>query len=167
MLLSPTVGLWVPRVSVSDRVEEDSVLGRILQAGTWYEVCAPKGGVGLVSEVVRGHSRVECGSLIVGLSAGEQAVKTVVAKAGPPDGVEIIGAPMVGLLYRQSAPDQPVYAAEGDVVTRNQTIGLVEVMKTLTPVRAPRDGRIVKWLVENGESVQQQQPIAWLAPEAQ
>jgi len=107
---------------------------------------------------------VECGSLLVGLSSGEGAVVSEDLDLGPPDGVEVVEAPMVGLFYRQSSPGKPVYAAEGATVTRNQTIGLVEVMKTLTPVRAPRDGRLLKWLVKDGESVNQQQPIAWLAP---
>ena len=164
-LFSPTVGLWVPRVCVSDRLEQDTLLGRILKAGTWHEVRAPKGVSGLAREVLKGHSRVECGTVLVELSEGEGTADFQPLEVGPPDGVEVIGAPMVGLLYRQSAPGKPVYAAEGDSVTRNQTIGLVEVMKTLTPVRAPRDGRLLKWLVEDGESVNQGQAIAWLEPE--
>ncbi|MEE2751484.1 MAG: biotin/lipoyl-containing protein [Myxococcota bacterium] len=164
-LLSPTVGLWVPRVCASDCLEENTVLGRIRQAGRWCEVRVPKGVSGIAKEILGGYSRVECGTVLVELSAGQDEQEVAPLEVGPPDGVEVIAAPMVGILYRQSAPGKPVYAAEGDLVSGNQTIGLVEVMKTLTPIRAPRNGRLLKWLVEDGASVNQDQPIAWLEPQ--
>jgi acetyl-CoA carboxylase biotin carboxyl carrier protein len=79
-----------------------------------------------------------------------------------PEGVEVVQAPMVGTLYLQNRPGEPRYAPEGSMVERAQTLALVEVMKTLTPVKAPCGGCLVRWLVEDGMSVSQGEPLAWI-----
>ncbi len=166
-LNSPIVGYWSPAISVSDAVEAGALLGRIRQAGTWREIRVPGGVGGLVKEVLSAQGRVECGSLIVKLVLADDSEAVVEMEARPPAGVEAVNAPMAGLLYRQSAPGKPPYAAEGELVTRNQTIGLIEVMKTLMPVRATLEGRLEKWLLEDGEPVHQGQAIAWLTVEGE
>jgi acetyl-CoA carboxylase biotin carboxyl carrier protein len=76
--------------------------------------------------------------------------------------VEVVLAPMVGTLYLQNRPGEPPYAPEGSPVERAQTLALVEVMKTLTPVKSPCGGRLVRWLAQDGQSVAQGEPLAWI-----
>lgn len=70
-----------------------------------------------------------------------------------------IDAPLPGIFYRRPAPDQPTYKEEGDVVAAGDTIGLIEVMKTFTPVIAEEAGRVVKFLAENEEAIMAGQPL--------
>jgi biotin carboxyl carrier protein len=75
-----------------------------------------------------------------------------------------IPAPLPGTFYRRPAPDQPAFKTEGDSVARGDTVGLIEVMKTFTPVVAEEAGRLVRFLVENEDPVMAGQPLYELAP---
>ena len=75
-------------------------------------------------------------------------------------------APIPGTFYRRPAPDQPAYKNEGDMVNKGETIGLIEVMKTFTPVIAEETGRIVKFLVEDEDAVMAGQPLYEIAASA-
>jgi biotin carboxyl carrier protein len=56
-----------------------------------------------------------------------------------------------------------VFKNEGDPVSVGETIGLIEVMKTFTPVLAEESGKIVKFLAENEDAIMAGQPLAELA----
>ncbi len=43
-------------------------------------------------------------------------------------------APIPGTFYRKPAPGEPAFKSEGDTVAAGDTIGLIEVMKTFTPI---------------------------------
>lgn len=73
--------------------------------------------------------------------------------------VKTIVAPLPGTFYRKPAPDQPPFKAEGDRVEVGETVGLIEVMKTFTPVTAEEAGRIVGFHVENEDAVMAGQPL--------
>jgi acetyl-CoA carboxylase biotin carboxyl carrier protein len=73
--------------------------------------------------------------------------------------LKTIHAPLPGVFYRRPAPDQPPYKKEGDTVAVGDTIGLIEVMKTFTPVVAEEAGRVLKFLVENEEAIMAGQPL--------
>lgn len=74
-----------------------------------------------------------------------------------------IHAPIPGIFYRRPAPDKPLFKNEGDPVAVGDTIGLIEVMKTFTPVVAEESGKLVKFLVENEDAIMAGQPLAELA----
>ena len=71
-----------------------------------------------------------------------------------------IFSPLPGIFYRKPAPDKPNYKADGDIVTEDDTIGLIEVMKSFNEVKAGAAGKIVRFLVENEDAVMAGQPIA-------
>ena len=68
-------------------------------------------------------------------------------------------APIPGTFYRRPAPDQPSFKNDGDSVASGDTIGLIEVMKTFTPVKAEQDGKLVRFLVENEDAVMAGEPL--------
>lgn len=68
-------------------------------------------------------------------------------------------APIPGTFYRRSSPDQPPYKNDGDAVVAGETVGLVEVMKTFTPVVAEQSGRIVRFLTDDEDAVMAGQPL--------
>ena len=69
-------------------------------------------------------------------------------------------SPLPGTFYRKPAPDKPVYKNEGDSVSVGDVIGLIEVMKSFTEVKAEVAGKIVKFLIDNEEPVMAGQPLA-------
>ncbi len=64
-----------------------------------------------------------------------------------------IQAPLPGTFYRKPAPDQPPFKVEGDAIAAGDTVGLIEVMKTFTPVIAEMPGKLVAFHVENESPV--------------
>lgn len=74
-----------------------------------------------------------------------------------------VKSPIPGTFYRKPSPDQPAYFQVGDTVTKGDTIGLVEVMKTFHEVKADSDGTIGDFPVGDGEPVMAGQTIAELS----
>ena len=72
-------------------------------------------------------------------------------------------SPLPGTFYRKPAPDKPAYKNEGDTVAAGDVIGLIEVMKSFTEVKAETAGKIVKFLADNEEPVMAGQPLAEIA----
>ena len=69
-------------------------------------------------------------------------------------------SPLPGTFYRKPAPDKPYYKNEGDTVAVGDVIGLIEVMKSFTEVKAEVAGKIMKFLADNEEPVMAGQPLA-------
>lgn len=74
--------------------------------------------------------------------------------------VIVVRSPIPGIFYNKPAPDQPPFKAEGDAVAIGDSLALVEVMKTFNPVKAGKNGRFVRYLVENEDELMAGQPIA-------
>jgi len=74
--------------------------------------------------------------------------------------IQQILSPLPGIFYRKPAPDKPDYKSDGDAVTDDDTIGLIEVMKSFNEVKAGAAGKIVRFLTENEDAVMAGQPIA-------
>ncbi len=60
-----------------------------------------------------------------------------------------VRAPMSGVFYRKSAPDEPSYVEIGDTVKKKQVLALLETMKVFQKVKCPANGKVVEILVEN------------------
>jgi acetyl-CoA carboxylase biotin carboxyl carrier protein len=69
-------------------------------------------------------------------------------------------SPIPGVFYRRPDPDSPVFADAGQAVEADQTICLVEVMKSFHSVPAGSAGTLVEFLVENEDVVDAGQPVA-------
>jgi acetyl-CoA carboxylase biotin carboxyl carrier protein len=70
-----------------------------------------------------------------------------------------VQAPLPGTFYRKPAPDQPPFKSPGDTVAVGDTIGLIEVMKTFTPVIAEDAGTLVTFLVADEDPVMAGEPL--------
>ena len=65
-----------------------------------------------------------------------------------------IHAPMVGTVYLTPEPGASPFVSVGDEVHEGQTLLIIEAMKVMNPIRAPRDGRLVKLAVGSGDPVE-------------
>jgi acetyl-CoA carboxylase biotin carboxyl carrier protein len=73
---------------------------------------------------------------------------------------DAVKSPMVGTVYLQPQPDAPSFVKVGDTVTEGQTLMIVEAMKTMNPIPAPRAGKILEIIVANGQPVEFGEPLA-------
>ncbi|SFS44615.1 acetyl-CoA carboxylase biotin carboxyl carrier protein [Brevundimonas viscosa] len=82
---------------------------------------------------------------------------TIVARAG-----EEVKSPMVGTAYLQPSPEAPPFVQPGDKVKKGQTLLIVEAMKTMNPIQAPRDGVVSEVLVGDAQPVEFGEPLVLL-----
>jgi acetyl-CoA carboxylase biotin carboxyl carrier protein len=94
-------------------------------------------------------------------SAGAAALAAAPAAAAldPTEDPGVVPSPMVGTAYLQGEPETPPFVKVGDVVTEGQTILIIEAMKTMNQIPAPRAGRVKRILVEDGSPVEFGAPL--------
>ena len=73
---------------------------------------------------------------------------------------DTVNSPMVGTVYLQPQPGADPFVKVGDTVQAGQTLFIVEAMKTMNPIPAPKGGRIVEILVSDAQPVEFGEPLA-------
>lgn len=68
-------------------------------------------------------------------------------------------SPMVGTFYAASSPDLPAFVKQGDKVTSESIVCIVEAMKLFNEIEAETSGEIVEILVKDGQLVEYGQPL--------
>ena len=84
------------------------------------------------------------------------------APAADGDPAGSVKSPMVGTVYLSPQPGAPAFVNVGATVTEGQTLLIIEAMKVMNPIQAPRSGKITSILVSDGEPVEFDQPILTL-----
>ena len=100
----------------------------------------------------------------VAAAAAHAPVATVFAPAADappaaPSTANAIKSPMVGTVFLAAEPGSKPFAAVGDTVSEGQTLVIIEAMKVMNPIAAPRAGKVVQVMVENGQPVEYDQPL--------
>lgn len=67
---------------------------------------------------------------------------------------DVVESPLVGVAYLAAGPDKPPFVSVGDQVKKGQTLMIIEAMKVMNEVPAPKDGQVTEILVENEEMVE-------------
>ena len=83
----------------------------------------------------------------------EAATEPVAAPAQTAEG-DVVESLLVGVAYLSPAPDKPAFVSVGDKVTKGQTLLIIEAMKVMNEVPAPKDGIVTEILVANEEMVE-------------
>ena len=84
--------------------------------------------------------------------AAAAAAPAVSAPAG--DHAGGVKSPMVGTIYMASSPESAPFVTVGATVKQGQTLLIIEAMKTMNQIPAPKSGKITQILVENGQPVE-------------
>ena len=79
--------------------------------------------------------------------------------ADPADHPGAVTSPMVGTVYMQAEPDAPSFIAVGTDVSEGDTLLIVEAMKTMNHIPAPKSGRVKRILVGDGDAVEFGAPL--------
>ena len=86
-------------------------------------------------------------------------VAAPVAVEDPAQAPGAVTSPMVGTIYLSPEPDAKPFVAVGDRVAAGQTLLIVEAMKTMNQIPAPRAGVVKRILVEDGAPVEYGAPL--------
>ncbi len=70
-----------------------------------------------------------------------------------------VKAPMVGTAYLAPSPEAPPFVKLGDNVREGQPLLIIEAMKVMNQILAPRAGKVVRILVADGAPVEYGQPL--------
>jgi acetyl-CoA carboxylase biotin carboxyl carrier protein len=138
------------------KIEVDSALiaelTQLLEANNLTEI-----------EVQRGDQRVRVARGGAAVTAATTNPAPVRAAAPVPSDAKshpgVVSSPMVGTAYLSPEPGAKSFVEEGSEVTTGQTILIVEAMKTMNAIPAPRSGKITRILIEDGQPVEFGEPL--------
>jgi acetyl-CoA carboxylase biotin carboxyl carrier protein len=94
-----------------------------------------------------------------------QSAPSAASVAAPAEGKAVaahpgaVASPMVGTAYRRASPEAKPFVEIGSVVKAGDRVLLVEAMKTFNDIVAPRAGKVVAILVEDGQPVEYGEPL--------
>ena len=126
-------------------------------------------------EVADGDRRIRVarGGMAVPLPAGPATypmmtapaapAPATVAPAAPAVPVDAFKSPMVGTVYLAAEPGAANFVHVGKDVKAGETLLIIEAMKVMNPIVAPRAGTITALLVENAQPVEYDQPLLVIA----
>ena len=90
------------------------------------------------------------------------APQPAAAPAAPELRGEVVKSPMVGTVYLQANPGAAPFVKVGDRVEAGQTLVIIDAMKTMNPVPAPRAGKVLQVLVDDEQPVEFGEPLVVL-----
>ena len=88
-----------------------------------------------------------------GIAQPAQSVNEEETKPTAPSGTPVT-SPMVGTVYMAPSPESPHFVKTGDSVKEGDTLLIIEAMKVMNPIKAPRAGRVGVILVEDAKPVE-------------
>ena len=94
-------------------------------------------------------------------AAASPAAAAPAAAEGPAAGS--VPSPMVGTVYLSAEPGSKAFVSVGDRVSEGDTIVIIEAMKVMNQIAAPRAGTVTAILVQNAEPVEYGQPLVVIA----
>lgn len=91
------------------------------------------------------------------------AAPAAVTGAAPSDDpAQVVGAvtsPMVGTAYLSAEPGADAFVKVGDMIKEGQTLLIIEAMKTMNQIPAPKSGKVTRILVDDGAPVEFGDPL--------
>jgi acetyl-CoA carboxylase biotin carboxyl carrier protein len=142
---------------MSDEKKADKKTG--IDADAVRELSALLKETGLTEiEIEHNGARIRVSRAVSGVamaSAPAAAMATAVpapAASGPHPGA--VTSPMVGTVFTAPEPGKPAFVKIGSQVKEGDTLFIVEAMKTMNAIPAPRSGTVKEICVENGQPVE-------------
>lgn len=87
------------------------------------------------------------------------AAAPTAAPVAAADNKNAVTAPMVGTAYLAPAPGAKAFIEVGATVKEGQTLLIIEAMKTMNQIPAPRSGKVTEILITDGQPVEYGQPL--------
>jgi len=181
MLQSPAVGRLADLAEVGAIARPGQAVAILHLLGRQIPLLIPQGVAGhlapLATEGVASQRLMPVAygtplAQVLRVVAGEdQSMIAATASAEESAGL-VFRAPQAGRFFRAPEPGAAPYLQEGDALTAGRNIGLIEVMKTFSPVNyqpgrgLPATAKAGKWLIDDGAEVDEGMPLLELDGDA-
>jgi acetyl-CoA carboxylase biotin carboxyl carrier protein len=112
-------------------------------------------------EYAQGDQRIRVvgGTPAAAAAAAPAAVGAPAVAAPRPEAAGTIKAPMVGTVYLAPQPGSAPFVSIGDSVREGQVLLIIEAMKVMNHIHAPRTGRVAEILIAEGAPVEYGQAL--------
>jgi len=131
-------------------------LAKLLDETGLTEIAVERDGVSI--RVARhsggGHGRARAAEL-----AAPTAVTSAPLSSDPAQHPGLVASPMVGTAYLAPEPSARPFVEVGTAVKTGEPLMIIEAMKTMNQIPAPRAGTVIQILVEDGQPVEYGQPL--------
>ncbi|WP_425093217.1 acetyl-CoA carboxylase biotin carboxyl carrier protein [Tropicimonas sp. S265A] len=84
---------------------------------------------------------------------------TAAPASDPAQDPNALTSPMVGTAYLQPEPGAAAFVSVGDTVAEGQTVLIIEAMKTMNQIPAPRAGKVSRIFIDDGAPVEYGAPL--------
>ena len=81
------------------------------------------------------------------------------AEAAPAAPVDAVKSPMVGTVYLSPEPGAKPFITPGQTVKAGDTLVIIEAMKVMNPITAPKAGKVAQILIGDAQPVEFDQPL--------
>jgi acetyl-CoA carboxylase biotin carboxyl carrier protein len=132
-------------------------LARLLEETGLTEIAVEQGGVAI--RVARHAAAAIPRARLAEPPAVLPAVATATTPVDPTQHPGLVVSPMVGTAYRAAEPGARPFVEVGSQVKAGETLIIIEAMKTMNQIPAPRSGTVIQILVEDGQPVEYGQPL--------
>lgn len=151
----------IPAKGAAMKVDSDLIrqLAELLDASNLTEIEVEDGDRKI--RVARNVTVAAHQSYIAAPAPAAAVATPAAAEAAAPaaDHPGAVKSPMVGTVYLSAEPGAAPFVSEGAQVKAGDTLLIVEAMKVMNPIIAPKGGRVVKLLVENAQPIEFDQPL--------
>ena len=113
-----------------------------------------------VAREIRVQAAPMAAPALAAASAAQAAATAGKASDDPTQHPGCVRSPMVGTAYLAPEPGAPPFLEVGSRVTQGQTLLIIEAMKTMNHIPAPKAGTVTRVLVQNGQPVEFGEPLA-------
>jgi acetyl-CoA carboxylase biotin carboxyl carrier protein len=95
----------------------------------------------------------------VAVAAAAAPVAAPAAAAAPAAPVDAVTSPMVGTVYMAPSPGAKRFIETGSKVKAGDTLLIIEAMKVMNPIKAPKGGVVAQILINDAQPVEFGQPL--------
>ncbi|MGR3713081.1 MAG: acetyl-CoA carboxylase biotin carboxyl carrier protein [Shimia sp.] len=113
------------------------------------------------TQIVAAPAQVAVAAPVAAAAAPAAAAEPAAAsaEADPASHPGAVTSPMVGTVYLQAEPGAPSFVSAGQSVSEGDTLLIVEAMKTMNHIPAPKSGTVTRVLVGDGDTVEYGAPL--------
>jgi acetyl-CoA carboxylase biotin carboxyl carrier protein len=132
-------------------------LARLLDETGLTEIAIEQDGVAV--RVARHTSGNAARTRATEAAMSAPSVATTASPLDPAQHPGVVASPMVGTAYRASEPGARPFVDVGSEVKAGDTLLIIEAMKTMNQIPAPRSGTVIQILIEDAHPVEYGQPL--------
>ncbi|TNE35895.1 MAG: acetyl-CoA carboxylase biotin carboxyl carrier protein [Alphaproteobacteria bacterium] len=144
------------------KIDQDLIrdLATLLKETELSEIEVEQDGLRVrVARQLAGVTQVAAAPIAAAAPVAGAATAPATNEADPSNHPGAVKSPMVGTIYVAPEPGARPFVRVGDTVSEGETVLIVEAMKTMNHIPAPKAGKVTQILVEDGQPIEFGEPL--------